>query len=208
MDLKDIRQEYLKHELKKEDLSINPFDQLNLWYNQAVADENHEPTAMTLSTLSIENEINSRIVLLKEVIEDKLRFFTNYNSQKGHDIEANPKVALLFFWPMSERQVRIKGTIKKCTSKDSDEYFYSRPIGSQAGAIASPQSKVLKSKDELIYNFEAALQSESIKRPESWGGYDVDPFEIEFWQGGMNRLHDRFKYTKQDGSWKIERLAP
>lgn len=208
MDLKDIRQDYRKHELSVKDLKENPLDLLTDWYNQAIEDKNPEPNAMSLSTVNTKLEVSSRIVLLKEVIGGCLRFFTNYSSQKGQDIEQNNHVALLFFWSYSERQIRIKGKVSKTSAKVSDDYFYSRPIGSQAGAASSPQSEVLESKDNLIYKFEELKNSNEIKRPINWGGYDVEPFEIEFWQGGMNRLHDRFKYTKVEGNWKIERLAP
>lgn len=208
LDLKNIRQEYSKHELKNEDLSPNPIDQFKKWYQQAITDKNIEPNAMTLSTIGIDQTVNSRIVLLKEVINQKFRFFTNYTSEKGKDITHNSNVALLFFWANSEKQIRIKGKASKCAVKDSEDYFYSRPAGSQAGAIASHQSEVLSSKDELIYRFEKIKNNQELKKPENWGGYDIEPTEIEFWQGGKNRLHDRFRYTLENGTWVIDRLSP
>lgn len=191
-----------------EDLDLDPIAQFTKWFSLSEKDNNPEQTAMILSTVSKTLEVSSRVVLLKEVVHDAFRFFTNYGSQKGHEINENSNVSLLFFWPYSEKQIRIKGKAIKTPAAVSDEYFYSRPLGSQAGAIASQQSSVLPSKDELIFKFEDLKNQEKFTRPENWGGYDVIPFEIEFWQGGINRLHDRFRYTKTDSSWKIERLAP
>lgn len=208
MDLKDIRQEYLKDELRVDDLSIDPIEQFKLWFAKAEEENNQEPAAMTISTIDKNQTVNSRIVLLKEVVNNAFRFFTNYTSDKAKDIENNPNVSLLFFWQKSEKQIRIKGKATKSPEKDSITYFESRPSGSQAGAIASNQSQVLKSKDELIYSFENIDQNSSLKKPDNWGGYDITPYEIEFWQGGKNRLHDRFRYTLEGENWKIERLAP
>ena len=159
MDLKDIRQDYRKHELSVSELMDNPLDLLAKWYDQAIEDKNPEPNAMSLSTVNSKLEVSSRIVLLKEVIDGSLRFFTNYSSQKGQEIGQNNNVALLFFWSLSERQIRIKGKVKKTSDKVSDDYFYSRPIGSQAGAASSPQSEVLESKDSLIFKFEELKNS-------------------------------------------------
>ncbi len=208
LNLKDIRQDYKKYELEKSQLDQDPIEQLKKWYQEADKDNNHEPNAMTLSTTNNALEVSSRIVLLKEITVNTLRFFTNYSSDKGKDIETNNKVALLFFWPASERQVRIKGIANKSEEKVSDAYFYSRPMGSQAGAVASEQSTVLDSKDTLIEAYETIKNATVFERPKHWGGYDVTPYEMEFWQGGMNRLHDRFRFTLENNDWKIERLAP
>jgi len=210
MNLKDIRKEYAKFELKLEDLSNNPIDQFNQWLEDAEKHGNLESTAMTLSTIDLNGEPDSRIVLLKGVSkENGFRFFTNYNSNKGKSLAKNPVASLLFFWPKSERQVRIKGSIKKCKEAESIAYFNSRPIGSQAGAVASEQSSVVDSKDAMIETYEQLITKEQIDKPTHWGGYDVIPTQIEFWQGGKNRLHDRFRFTlMENNEWKIERLAP
>lgn len=208
MDLKDIRQEYKKFELDSSDLNPNPITQFGIWLQEAEVHGNPEHTAMALSTVDPENRPHCRVVLLKEVLDGKLRFFTNYNSQKGRNIAHNPSVCLNFFWPNSERQVRINGVAKRTPASVSDQYFKSRPVGSQAGAIASSQSEVIRSKDELIYKFEKLNEQSTLERPADWGGYDVEVNSIEFWQGGKNRLHDRFLYQLDDGNWSVNRLAP
>jgi pyridoxamine 5'-phosphate oxidase len=209
MDLRAIRQEYKKQELSLQDLDTNPFEQFKNWFEQATKDLNDEPNAFCLSTVDTNGQADARIVLLKELADSRFLFFTNYLSQKGQQMAENPKVSALFFWSKSEKQVRIKGTVEKCNEEVSDQYFYSRPAGSQAGAIASQQSSIIDAnKDELINTFEELKDQTTLKRPEHWGGYYLLAHEIEFWQGGKNRMHDRFRYTKTNGSWKIERLAP
>lgn len=207
-NLQDIRKEYAKFELKKTDLLSDPMDQFKIWFHEAEEHQNLEHTAMTLSTMSKTGFPESRVVLLKGISKSGFRFFTNYDSVKAKNIDYSPKASLLFFWPKSERQVRIKGLISKCPVSDSVEYFKSRPQGSQAGAISSNQSQVIESKDELIFEFERLMKTQKLKKPENWGGYDLSPLEIEFWQGGKNRLHDRFRFVKQGSDWKIDRLAP
>lgn len=208
MDLKDIRQEYKKFELDISDLNPHPITQFEIWLNEAKQHGNPEHTAMTLSTVDAQNRPHIRVVLLKEVVQEKFRFFTNYNSTKGQNMALNPWVCLNFHWPNSERQVRVNGIATKSPESVSDAYFKSRPIGSQAGAIASNQSEVIESKDDLIFKFEKLNQQTALERPMGWGGYDVEVSSIEFWQGGKNRLHDRFLYQLIDGQWTVNRLAP
>ncbi|MCL4164591.1 UNVERIFIED_CONTAM: hypothetical protein GTU68_021943 [Idotea baltica] len=171
-----------------------------------------EPTAMTLSSVSEHNAPTTRTVLLKGVENGKFLFFTNYNSRKGKQMMANPNVCVLFFWPELERQVNIEGTVQKITPEKSDAYFKSRPWKSRIGAIISPQSQPISSKNIIKKAFvvEAAKYiGDEIPRPEHWGGFEITPTRIEFWQGRPNRLHDRVLYSKPNNySWEISRLAP
>jgi pyridoxamine 5'-phosphate oxidase len=209
MDLRNIRQDYKKHELSLEMLDKNPFVQFEKWFNDATKDGNLEPTAFTLSSVSKSGDLSARIVLLKELKDEKFIFFTNYLSEKGQNIAENPTIHALFFWANSERQVRIKGKAYPCEQQISEEYFYSRPHGSQAAAIASQQSQVIDlSKDDLIQKFEQTKQEANLQKPVHWGGYEIVASAFEFWQGGMNRLHDRFRYQNNKNSWQIDRLAP
>jgi pyridoxamine 5'-phosphate oxidase len=167
---------------------------------------------MTVATASHDGVPSARIMLLKGVDEKGFSFFTNYNSFKGQQLGENPKACLVFFWKELERQVRITGLIEKLSDADNDEYFYSRPVESQVGALTSPQSQVIDSREWLDENYKR-LKKEfkgiPVQRPAHWGGYLVKPVIIEFWQGRPGRLHDRLQYTLSDtGSWKIERLAP
>jgi len=167
---------------------------------------------MTLATADKNGTPSARIVLLKGYDARGFIFFTNYNSAKGNELAENPKASLLFFWKELERQVRIDGTVEKISAIESDIYFKSRPIGSQIGAWASPQSTVIKNRQVIEENFlkyEEQFGNQNIPRPEHWGGYLVKPNKIEFWQGRSSRLHDRIQYTFQtDGNWKRERVAP
>jgi len=186
------------------------------WFAQLQAAELpewFEVNAMTLSTAHPAGGACSRIVLLKAIEEESFRFFTNYESDKGMQIAAQPLVALHFFWPVFDRQVRIEGIASKCSAASSDQYFASRPRSSQLGAIASPQSRILEDEQRLeqtIADLDSQFADRTIPRPESWGGYQVFPDKMEFWQGKPSRLHDRFRYTRssESGSWLIERLAP
>ncbi len=209
--LADIRNEYIKGELHKENLQASPIEQFNTWLHEALEAQCMEPTAVTLATVDEENMPNCRIVLLKDVNPDGFVFFTNYASQKGRELFATNKAALNFFWPELERQVRIRGLIEKVSAQHSDEYFQSRPRESQLGAWASNQSEVVANSDELERNY-TQLQSQydgnTIPRPKHWGGYVVKPISIEFWQGRANRMHHRFQYLKEDGNWTIRQLAP
>lgn len=204
--LSNIRQDYQRGELDFKDLPKAPQRLFENWIQTAIDESVLEPNAMTLSTIS-DNQPHSRIVLLKGHNEKGFVFFTNYQSAKGQEINTNPLASLLFFWPQLQRQVRIEGIITKTSPEESDTYFYSRPTGSQAGAIASPQSNIIESRDELDL---AASEAEKgiLKRPDHWGGYRLTPKYFEFWQGRSNRLHDRFSYRKVEETWEIDRLAP
>lgn len=190
----------------------DPFVQFDSWWDDAVKSELNEINAMTLATASATGMPSARIVLLKSVSEAGFVFFTNYNSQKGKELEENPRACLVFFWKELERQIRITGMVQKVSVEESDEYFNSRPEGSRIGAWASPQSSVIESREIIeinIANYARQFAKGEIARPPHWGGYIVIPSVIEFWQGRPNRLHDRIQYSKiTDGSWKIERLAP
>lgn len=206
-----LRREYIKDILKKEDLCETPLDQFSVWFKEAQKAEVLEPNAMSLCTVSASGKPSSRVVLLKGISENRLKFFTNYKSQKAKDLEQNPWVSINFFWPELERQVRIEGKVEKTSAEESDAYFNSRPEGSKLGAWASPQSDIIATR-EMMEDSHRALELEfkgkEIPRPPHWGGYNVIPERVEFWQGRASRLHDRFVYLMENGSWKIERLAP
>jgi pyridoxamine 5'-phosphate oxidase len=209
-NLADLRQTYSKGSLSEADVLSNPIKQFEIWFEQASSAQLTEPHAMTLATVDSSGRPSARIVLLKGIIEEQFVFYTNYNSQKGQAISSNPQVALLFFWQDLERQVRIEGECRLLSAEQSDQYFYSRPIGSRIGAIASPQSQVIPSR-EFLEQEELKFKEEfgdNPPRPKNWGGYIVSPNRIEFWQGRPSRLHDRINYRKLDGNWIIERLAP
>ena len=212
MNIADIRTDYTLKSFDEKDLLANAFEQFEIWFDEAIKAEVLEPNAMTLATISPSGFPAARIVLLKGIEANGLEFFTNYHSNKGHDIDHNNKVALVFFWPELQRQVRVVGTAQKMSDEKSDLYFNSRPLGSRIGAHASPQSKVIPSRvllEESVKKMEALFNEEPLLRPINWGGYVVNPISFEFWQGRSSRLHDRFIYTLQtDNNWKIERLAP
>jgi pyridoxamine 5'-phosphate oxidase len=208
----DIRKNYSLQTLVEENAATNAIAQFTQWWNEAVASQIDEVNAMTLATASADGMPSARIVLLKEFSAKGFVFFTNYSSFKGQQMAENPKACLVFFWKELERQVRITGLIQKINEIDSEAYFHSRPIGSQIGAISSPQSQVIENRewiDNAYKKNEENLQFKTIHRPAHWGGYLVKPVIIEFWQGRPSRLHDRLQYTLQEnGEWKIERLAP
>jgi pyridoxamine 5'-phosphate oxidase len=211
-NIADIRKDYQLQTLLETDIAADPFTQFNIWWDEAIKSELSEVNAMTLATASLTGMPSARIVLLKSVTDAGFVFFTNYNSNKGKELEQNPHASLVFFWKELERQVRITGKVEKVTIHESDAYFASRPVGSRIGAWASPQSNVISSREIIennILQYQKQFGSGEINRPSHWGGYIVKPTVIEFWQGRSNRLHDRLRYTKPDnGSWKIERLAP
>lgn len=208
----DIRKNYSKKKLSEEKLQADPIKQFAKWWKQAVAAGIDEVNAMTLATASSDGFPSARIVLLKDFNADGFTFYTNYNSYKGQQLAENPKACLVFFWRELERQVRITGLTEKISKEESEAYFFSRPEGSQIGAIASPQSQVIISRDwldEKVKEIKKSLQDAKITKPENWGGYRLKPVIMEFWQGRPSRLHDRLQYTlEENGSWKIERLAP
>jgi len=207
--LRDIRKNYQHDFLDESKLTDHPLQLFKQWLDDAIKQE-EEPTAMTIST-AIDGQPDSRIVLLKQADEAGLVFFTNYDSNKGQQLAINNKVAVNFFWPKLERQVRVKGYVEKLPLESSTDYFKSRPRDSQLGAWASAQSNEIKSRDELDKSFEYytnLYEGEEIEKPSHWGGYMVKPEVVEFWQGRPNRLHDRFRYELDSGHWKIKRLAP
>lgn len=208
-----LRENYSKASLAEHDMVGDPIAQFKDWFKQAIDAEVNEPNAMSLGTVNASGQPAVRIVLVKAVDERGFVFYTNYQSHKAKEIEANPHVALSFFWPELERQVRIKGLAEKVPATESDTYFHSRPRGSRLGAWASPQSEEIHDRSIIEANL-TALQTRfgedgEIPRPPHWGGYLVKPHEIEFWQGRPSRLHDRLRFHKQaDGSWQLARLAP
>lgn len=208
-ELANIRKEYLKGSISVDTMPENPLEALQTWVNQAIESEVEEPTAMNIATISSGKFPNSRVVLLKEINSEGLVFFTNYKSQKGQDIDANPNVAINFFWPALERQVRIHCVASKISSIESDTYFYSRPKASQLGAIVSAQSAEIGKDEDLESKITEIIESNlEIKRPEHWGGYLLVPEYFEFWHGRASRIHDRVAYSKTTGAWIKKRLSP
>lgn len=208
----EIRKEYSHKTLMETEIQPGPIKQFNVWWQDAIEAKITEANAMTLATASADGIPSARTVLLKGFSEQGFIFFTNYNSFKGQQLAENPKACLVFFWKELERQVRITGIVSKITEQESDAYFLSRPHESQVGAIASPQSQVVASRqwlDDRYNKLLAETEGKELKRPAHWGGYLVNPIIVEFWQGRPGRLHDRIQYELlDDGSWKIERLAP
>lgn len=212
-DLGNYRKSYEKSELTEDSIKGNPLEQFQKWFYEVEASDGmDEPNAMTISTIGLDGFPKNRVVLMKKYTHEGIIFYTNYNSEKGRAIAADPSVCLSFFWPNMERQVIIKGNAEKIAENLSDGYFESRPLGSQLGAVVSNQSEVIGSREVLEKELEALEkqhQDKPIERPGHWGGYLVRPISMEFWQGRPNRLHDRIRYTLQeDHDWKIERLAP
>ncbi|MBA3900973.1 MAG: pyridoxamine 5'-phosphate oxidase [Bacteroidetes bacterium] len=208
-----LRKDFALQALTESSVHQNPINQFEKWFNEAMQAQIPEVNAFDLATVSAEGIPSLRIVLLRDFSSDGFSFFTNYNSQKGKDIEANPNVCLNFFWPQMERQIRIQGIVEKLKPEDSDLYFSSRPRGSQIGALASAQSEVVNGREpleQLVEKITKELEGqEEVKRPEHWGGYMVKPAFIEFWQGRPSRLHDRIRYKKNEkGDWVFERLSP
>lgn len=234
MDLHDFRREYQQNGLRRKDLCDEPIAQFEKWFDELLTFDATDPTAMVLATTDAKQQVNQRIVLLKKVDSKGFVFFTNYTSAKGLDIQSNNCISLLFPWHQLERQVIIKGLATKLERKESDAYFFSRPIESQWAAWASKQSETLQSRRELMDRYQLIQQKyqNKVPAPEFWGGYRVEPRSIEFWQGGEQRLHDRFIYklvnsdhadknfdadvsehqfddAEETGqTWTIERLSP
>ncbi len=211
-NIADLRRNYTRTGLTETDADLNPFKQFQTWFDQALSAELPEPNAMTLATAIASGKPSARIVLLKGFDEEGFIFYTNYSSRKGQQLADNPWASLVFWWAELERQVRIDGRVEKVSPEESEKYFHSRPVGSQLGAWASPQSKVIASREELEKNMaelEKQYTNQTIPKPPHWGGYRLIPHELEFWQGRPNRLHDRLRYRQQtDGTWLRERLAP
>ncbi len=211
MDIKKIRSEYSKDELKEELVESNPMTLFNQWFEAAVKSELSEVNAMTLATAAPDGKPSARTVLLKGFDEKGFVFYTNYKGRKAAEIEKNPFAALLIFWKELERQVRIEGKVEKVSAVESDEYFNSRPLESKMSAIVSKQSQPVESRqqlEQLWVEFLKKNYDKDIHRPDYWGGYRVFPEKIEFWQGRPNRLHDRILFSRKGNEWKIERLQP
>lgn len=211
-DLSNYRKSYEKGELIETNIPEDPIALFQKWFHQVDGTSDTEANAMTVSTLGLDGFPKARVVLLKRFNEEGFVFYTNYESEKGKAIAANPHICLSFFWQAHERQVIIKGLAKKTEPNLSDGYFESRPNGSKLGAIVSHQSEIIASRETLedrLKTLEHELEGKEILRPDYWGGFIVKPVSVEFWQGRPNRLHDRIRYELQeDYCWKIDRLSP
>lgn len=212
LDLQSLRREYLRGGLNLEDLNATPIDQFEVWMEQAVEAQVPDPTAMVIASAAPDGQPSQRIVLLKGLDERGFVFYTNLKSRKARELQANPKVSAHFPWHVLERQVHVLGRVELLTDEECEHYFHSRPRESQISAWASHQSQPIASREELLKRYrelEAQFGDDEIPRPAFWGGYRVRPHQMEFWQGGAYRLHDRFEYSLQsDGNWAIDRLEP
>lgn len=206
-----LRREYAREKLDENSIKEDPIEQFSDWFEQALSAESLEPNAMSLATATPDGAPSVRIVLLKGFDGQGFRFYTNYNSRKGRELEENPKSALCIFWAELERQVRIEGIVEKLSREESREYFHQRPRLSQLGAWASEQSSDIESREQLKERFDAVkkrFENREIPLPEYWGGFLLKPDHIEFWQGRPGRMHDRLLYTKTKEGWNLKRLSP
>jgi pyridoxamine 5'-phosphate oxidase len=210
-DLASLRQEYFTLGLRRIDLDPDPIRQFGIWFNAAVEVGIPEVNALALATVGENGQPTARTVLLKSFDPEGFVFYTNYHSEKGRHLEKNPRVGMIIHWKELDRQIRIDGVAEKVSREESSRYFHSRPLGSQLGAWVSHQSKVIDARRMLearLSELEERFAGQEIPCPEHWGGYRVKPARIEFWQGRPNRLHDRFRYTREGDSWRIDRLSP
>jgi pyridoxamine 5'-phosphate oxidase len=210
-DVTALRQEYSAHGLHRRDLDPDPIKQFAVWFTAAIEAGIGEVNAMTLATISSDNRPRARVVLLKGYSHDGFVFYTNYRSEKGRDLAKNAHAALVLHWKELERQVRVEGMVRKNSRVESKRYFHSRPLGSQLSAWASHQSEVIDARRILearLAQMEERFAGQQVPLPPNWGGYIVRPERMEFWQGRPNRLHDRFRYTRDGEGWRMERLAP
>lgn len=206
-----MRREYVSRPFNEDQVAADPITQFNQWFEEAVKSEQPEVDAMTLSTATPDGRVSARVVLLKGCDERGFVFFTNYESRKSREMTANPRAALTFYWHALHRQVRIEGDVEKVPTRESEDYFQTRPRGSQIGAWASPQSEEIANRTELerrVAEIEERFKDGAVNCPPFWGGFRLRPASIEFWQGRESRLHDRILYTLRDGKWRISRLAP
>lgn len=211
-ELHALRTEYAKASLDIDSVNTDPFLQFEKWLTEAINAGVKEANAMCLASIGADGRPSQRIVLLKGVENRKFLFYTNYQSKKGTQLDANPVCALTFFWPDLERQIRIEGIVSRVSVEKSTEYFQSRPRGSQLGAWVSPQSLAIKDR-QILENRLAEMEKkfngvEKLPKPQQWGGYAVEPVLFEFWQGRPSRLHDRIEFVMVDSDWRINRLAP
>jgi pyridoxamine 5'-phosphate oxidase len=207
----DFHRDYGVGSLREQDCHPDPIVQFGVWFEQVVKAGLAEPNAMTLATASAEGKPSARVLLLRGFDARGFVFFTNYESRKGLELGANPKAAMVFFWPEPERQVRIEGSVEQIAKAESDQYHRTRPRGSQMGAWCSFQSEVVAGREVLearLRDLEEKFRDQDVPRPPHWGGYRLKPDVIEFWQGRPNRLHDRIRYRLVDGNWIMERLSP
>lgn len=211
-DLASIRKEYAHAQLDEKSMARDPLTQFQNWLAQALAADLPEPTAMNLATVSSHGRPSARTVLLKGVTETGFCFYTNYQSQKGRELDDHPFCALTFFWPELERQVRVEGTVARLSEQASEAYFQSRPRASQVGAWVSPQSTPLADRsilEQRLAEIEKRFAGvDPLPKPRQWGGYEVKPLRVEFWQGRPSRLHDRIVYQRSETGWSVFRLAP
>lgn len=210
-DLARMRESYAREGLDETAAGDDPLALFGRWLDDALVAQIHEPNAMALATATSDGQPSVRIVLLKGVDESGLTFFTNYESRKGREIEANPRAAAAMLWHPLQRQVRVEGSVSRIAAADSDAYFHSRPRGSQLGAVASPQSSALDDRaalEALYAEADESYRSGDVPRPDHWGGYRIELESMEFWQGRLDRLHDRLLYQRTGSGWTKLRLAP